>query len=46
MSVASPYYCRDIETAVKHPLWSKEEQEAMVLRHNKRIHKRSGTQWR
>ena len=33
--IASPYYCRDIETAVSHPLWNEEERESLIASHNR-----------
>ena len=34
--INSPYYCRDIEKAVQHPLWTPEEQAGLISRHNER----------
>jgi len=41
MSIASPFYCRDIEEAVKDNL-AVEDPAAMIERHNKRVER----EWR
>lgn len=41
MTITSPYYCRDIEKAVQHPLWNEEERQGLIDRHHLRTANKS-----